>query len=62
MLSKMIILSYTDEQDTFYRHVRTFNKDPASFNLDECLETFRTFHNQEEIKKDNDDQNESRSE
>jgi hypothetical protein len=38
----MIVTSYTDPTDEFYRHVRTFNKDPNSFDIDGCLETFKT--------------------
>jgi hypothetical protein len=38
----MIVTSYTDPTDKFYRHVRTFNKDPNSFDIDGCLETFKT--------------------
>lgn len=37
----MIIHSYIDPTDEYYRFIRTFNKDPNSFDVDSCLETYK---------------------
>lgn len=38
----MIITTYTDPTDSYFRFIRTFNKDPGSFNVDECLASLKT--------------------
>ena len=44
----MIITSYVDPTDLYYQFIRTFNKNPNSFNVEECLKVLKTIQLEDE--------------